>query len=148
MQKIVDNTKLPVFVKGILHPDDAKQALDIGVKGIIVSNHGGRQCDGLVSSLEMLPQIAHVVDKKAYVLFDSGIRTGVDIVKALALGADAVCIGRPIAYGLTLAGEKGVQAVLENLISEFLITLALCGVTNINQIDSNILRNIGSKKYL
>ena len=95
-------TKLPIVLKGILHADDARKALDAGMDGIIVSNHGGRQVDGSIASLEALPEIIKVVGGKVPVLLDSGIRGGADVFKALALGATAVCIGRPYVYGWLL----------------------------------------------
>ena len=112
-------TKLPVLLKGILHPDDARKAIDYGMNGIIVSNHGGRQVDGSISTLEALPSIVDTVQGKIPVLMDSGIRGGADIFKALALGAKAVCIGRPYVYGLAIAGEQGVKEVLQNTLTEF-----------------------------
>lgn len=118
-------TSLPVLLKGILHPEDAKLAVANGIDGIIVSNHGGRQLDGVISSIDALPVIAEAVDGAIPILFDSGIRRGSDIVKAIALGADAVCIGRPFVYGLAAGGQKGVEQVLENLYQEMSVTLSL-----------------------
>lgn len=120
-------TKLPVILKGILHPDDAIKALDHGVDGIIVSNHGGRQMDGAVGALDTLAAIADAVSDKTTVLFDSGIRRGADVFKAMALGAKAVLIGRPYAYGLAIAGEQGVKEVLANLLADIDLTLGLAG---------------------
>lgn len=120
-------TKLPVIVKGILHPDDAKKAIDNGADGIIVSNHGGRQMDGAIGALETLAAIADAVVHKTTILFDSGIRRGADVFKAMALGAKAVLIGRPYAYGLALAGEQGVKEVLANLLADVDLTLGLAG---------------------
>lgn len=120
-------TGLPILLKGIQHPDDAALAVEHGFDGIIVSNHGGRQVDGAVGALDQLPACADRVAGKAAVLFDSGVRTGADVLKALALGADAVCVGRPFVYGLALDGEAGVEAVLGNLIAELDLTLALAG---------------------
>jgi lactate 2-monooxygenase len=117
----------PIVLKGIQHVDDALQALDAGMDGIIVSNHGGRQVDRAVGSLAMLPGILAAVDRRAPVLFDSGIRTGADAALALALGADAVLLGRPYAYGLALGGEDGVRHVLRSVLAELDITLALSG---------------------
>lgn len=97
-------TKLPILLKGILHPDDARKALDAGMDGIIVSNHGGRQVDGSIASLDALPEVIRAVGGKIPVLLDSGVRGGADVFKALALGASAVCIGRPYVYGLAIAG--------------------------------------------
>jgi isopentenyl diphosphate isomerase/L-lactate dehydrogenase-like FMN-dependent dehydrogenase len=117
----------PIVLKGILHPDDARRAADAGIDGVVVSNHGGRQVDGSIAALDALPGVAAAVGDRIEVLFDSGIRTGGDIVKALALGARAVLIGRPIAYGLAHEGEAGVRHVLRSLLADFDLTLGLCG---------------------
>jgi isopentenyl diphosphate isomerase/L-lactate dehydrogenase-like FMN-dependent dehydrogenase len=117
----------PIVLKGILHPDDARRAADAAVDGIVVSNHGGRQVDGSIAALDALPDVAAAVGDRIEVLFDSGIRTGADIVKALALGARAVLIGRPVAYGLAHDGEVGVRHVLRSLLADFDLTLGLCG---------------------
>jgi len=132
-------TKLPVLLKGILHPDDARKAIDYGMNGIIVSNHGGRQVDGSISTLEALPSIVEAVQEKIPVLMDSGIRGGADIFKALALGAKAVCIGRPYVYGLAIAGELGVKEVLQNTITDFELTMALAGCATISEITRSTL---------
>lgn len=128
-------TKLPIILKGILHPDDALRAIDIGVDGIIVSNHGGRQVEGSVSSIEMLPAIVKAVDDRIPILMDSGIRTGADMFKAIALGAKAVCLGRPWVYGLALEGEAGVTAVIKNLMADFELTMGLAGCKSVEEID-------------
>ncbi|MCT8266295.1 alpha-hydroxy-acid oxidizing protein [Afifella sp. JA880] len=120
-------TRLPILLKGIVHPDDARQAVDAGVDGIIVSNHGGRQVDGALAALDALPGVAAAVNGRIPILFDSGIRTGADILKAKALGAAAVLIGRPYVYGLALAGERGVREVIDNLSADLDLTMALCG---------------------
>ncbi len=127
-------TKLPVLLKGILHPDDACKAIDFGMDGIIVSNHGGRQVDGSISTIEALPSIVDAVQNKIPVLMDSGIRGGADIFKALALGAKAVCVGRPYVYGLAVAGETGVTEVLQNMLTDFELTMGLSGCKNISEI--------------
>jgi lactate 2-monooxygenase len=132
-------TKLPILLKGILHPDDARKALDEGMNGIIVSNHGGRQVDGAVSSIEMLPEIVAAVHDRVPVLLDSGIRGGADVFRALALGAKAVCIGRPYVYGLALNGEEGVRTVLQNLLAEFELTMALAGCKSLAEISRDCL---------
>ncbi len=126
------HTRLPILLKGILHPDDARRALDAGVDGIIVSNHGGRQVDGAVSSIEVLPAIAAAVAGQVPIILDSGVRTGADIFKAIALGATAVGIGRPYAYGLAIAGAPGVSAVLRNLWADFELTVRLSGLQRVN----------------
>lgn len=135
-----EHTDLPILLKGILHPDDAKKALDFGVDGIIVSNHGGRQVDGAVSSLDALPPIVEAVGKELPVLMDGGIRRGADVIKALSLGAKAVLVGRPCMYGLAVAGEQGVYEVLRNLLADTDITLALCGCSSIAELNESILQ--------
>jgi lactate 2-monooxygenase len=110
-----ERTRLPIVLKGIQHPDDAQRAVDGGIDGIVVSNHGGRQVDGAVATLDALPAVVDVVDGRIPVLLDSGIRSGADIFKALALGARAILLGRPYVYGLALAGEAGVREVVTNL---------------------------------
>jgi lactate 2-monooxygenase len=139
LQFLREHTTLPIVLKGILHPDDARKAMDYGMDGIIVSNHGGRQVDGSVSTIEMLPAIAQVVQKKIPVLLDSGIRGGADVFKALALGASAVCIGRPYVYGLAIAGEQGVREVVQNLQADFELTMALAGCKDISEIKRETL---------
>jgi isopentenyl diphosphate isomerase/L-lactate dehydrogenase-like FMN-dependent dehydrogenase len=120
-------TRLPVLLKGILHPDDARRAVEHGVEGVIVSNHGGRQVDGAVASLDALPAVAEAVAGRAAVLFDGGIRRGADVFKALSLGARAVLLGRPYCWGLAVRGEDGVREVLRNLIADVELTLGLAG---------------------
>jgi|APTNR8051073442_1049403.scaffolds.fasta_scaffold00005_31 lactate 2-monooxygenase len=132
-------TKLPLLLKGIVHPDDARKALDTGMDGIIISNHGGRQVDGSIATLDALPAIVDVVQSKVPVLLDSGIRGGADVFKALALGAKAVCIGRPYVYGLAIAGEQGVYEVLRNLMADFELTMGLSGCKNIAEINSGMI---------
>ncbi|MBM7663012.1 isopentenyl diphosphate isomerase/L-lactate dehydrogenase-like FMN-dependent dehydrogenase [Bacillus mesophilus] len=135
-------TNLPILLKGILHPDDARLALEHGVDGIIVSNHGGRQVDGAITSIEALPEICDVVQDQIPVLLDSGIRRGADIVKALSLGAKAVLVGRPYMYGLALAGEEGVKQVLRNLIADFDLTMALSGKSTISELNRDLLKKV------
>ncbi|MFC4637153.1 alpha-hydroxy-acid oxidizing protein [Deinococcus hohokamensis] len=120
-------TRLPILLKGILHPDDAREAAARGVDGLIVSNHGGRQIDGEVAALDMLPGVVAAAGDLP-VLLDSGVRTGSDVAKALALGARAVLLGRPYVYGLAIAGEAGVREVIQNVLAEFDLTLGLLGV--------------------
>ncbi|HUQ61631.1 lactate 2-monooxygenase [Lentzea sp.] len=117
----------PIVLKGIQHPDDARRAVESGMDGVVVSNHGGRQVDGAVGSLDALPSIVEAVGEQVDVLFDSGIRTGADVVKALALGAKAVMVGRPFAYGLAHGGQVGVTHVLRSLLADFDLTLGLSG---------------------
>lgn len=133
------HTKLPLVLKGILHPGDAMKAVDYGMDGIIVSNHGGRQVDGAISTIEALPKIMEVINTRLPVLLDSGVRGGADVFKALALGAKAVCIGRPYVYGLTLAGQEGVKAVLQNFMTDFELTMGLAGCKNISEITKDSL---------
>ncbi len=120
-------TSLPLLAKGVLTADDARRALDAGVDGIVVSNHGGRQVDGAVASLDALVEVRSAVGSEATVLMDGGIRGGADVLKALALGANAVLLGRPYVYGLAVGGQPGVEAVLQQLAAETDITLALMG---------------------
>jgi lactate 2-monooxygenase len=136
------STKLPILLKGIVHSDDARKALDAGMDGIIISNHGGRQTDGSIGTLDALPKIAEVIQNKVPILLDSGVRGGADVVKAIALGAKAVCVGRPYVYGLTLGGEQGVYEVMRNIMSEFELTMALAGCKNVAEINSKILTRI------
>ncbi|TYS88984.1 lactate 2-monooxygenase [Rossellomorea aquimaris] len=137
-----DHTSLPILLKGILHPDDAKLAIDHGMDGIIVSNHGGRQVDGAVGALDSLPMICQVVNGRIPVLFDSGIRRGADIVKALALGASSVLLGRPYMYGLTLAGEQGVKDVIRNVLADLDLTMALSGQASVSELDPSLLTDV------
>ncbi|WP_424139810.1 alpha-hydroxy-acid oxidizing protein [Roseomonas chloroacetimidivorans] len=132
-------TRLPIILKGILYPDDARQALDAGVDGIIVSNHGGRQVNGAVSSMEARPGIVDAVDGRVPILFDCGIRTGADIIKAIALGARAVLIGRPYVYALALAGEAGVREVIRNFATDLDLTLGLAGRRSLSELDRPVL---------
>lgn len=134
-----ERTRLPILVKGILHPDDACHALAVGMNGIIVSNHGGRQVDGAVAALDALPGVVTAAEGRVPVLFDSGIRTGADVIKALALGARAVLLGRPYAYGLALAGEEGVREVLRNLAADLDLTLGLAGRRSLAELDPSVL---------
>lgn len=134
-----DKTKLPILLKGILHPDDARMAIDHGMDGIIISNHGGRQVDGSISTFEALPSVVQVVQDRIPVLLDSGIRGGADIFKALALGAKAVCVGRPYVYGLTIDGQRGVTEVMSNLMADFDLTMGLAGCRNVNEITRDTL---------
>jgi lactate 2-monooxygenase len=134
-----EHTDLPILLKGILHPDDARRAVDAGIDGIVVSNHGGRQVDGSIATLEALPAVAQAVSGRIPVLIDSGIRGGADAFKALALGASAVLIGRPYVYGLAIAGSRGVREVLENFRADFELTMALAGCASVAQIDAGTL---------
>lgn len=128
------HTTLPILLKGILHPNDAKLAIDKGIDGIIVSNHGGRQLDGVISSLEALPAIAEAVQGRIPILIDSGIRRGSDVVKAIALGADAVLLGRPYIYALAAGGQAGVEHLISSFIQEINVSMGLVGAATIEQL--------------
>jgi isopentenyl diphosphate isomerase/L-lactate dehydrogenase-like FMN-dependent dehydrogenase len=134
-----ESTELPVVLKGILHPADAREASERGYDGVVVSNHGGRQVDGSIPSLEALPEIVAAVPDEFTVLFDSGIRTGADIVKAIALGASAVLVGRPWVWGLALGGEAGATAVLRGLLADLDLSMAMWGLRSIEEIDADVL---------
>ena len=136
-------TSLPVLLKGVLHPDDASRALDHGVDGIVVSNHGGRQVDRSVATLDALPAIVERVAGRVPIVLDSGIRGGADAVIALSLGATAVGIGRPYAYGLAVAGQDGVREVVRNHIAELDLTLGLAGHRSIAELGPETLRAAG-----
>ena len=132
-------TDLPILLKGILHPDDARAAIEQGMDGVIVSNHGGRQVDGSIASLDALPAVVQAVPDEFPVLVDSGIRTASDIIKALALGARAVLLGRPFVWGLTLGGEDGVRQVVRSMLAELDLTLALSGHRSLQTLTPDIL---------
>ena len=142
IRQLRDMTELPIIVKGIQHPEDAALALDAGVNTIMVSNHGGRQVDGSISSLDALVGVMDVVGGKVDVLFDSGIRSGMDAFKALALGAKAVGIGRPFVLALALAGERGVRDLLLNYVAEFELTMGLSGCRNVQEINGDFLKRV------
>jgi lactate 2-monooxygenase len=133
----------PIVLKGIQHVDDARLAVDAGMDGIVVSNHGGRQVDGAVGSLDVLPEIAAAVGERITVLFDSGVRTGADIVKALSLGAKAVLLGRPYVYGLALAGEDGVRHAVRSVLADLDLTVALSGNRRVSDLSPATLRRVG-----
>ena len=132
-------TSLPIVVKGILHVEDAREAARRGVDGVVVSNHGGRQVDGALASLDALAPIAEAVGDDLAVLFDSGVRGGADVIKALALGADAVLLGRPYTWGLVLEGQAGVETVLKMILAELDLSMALCGYTSPGQLGPDAL---------
>jgi lactate 2-monooxygenase len=132
-----DRTRLPLLVKGVLTGEDAQRARESGVDGIVVSNHGGRQVDGAVAALDALVEVREEVGPDAVVLMDGGIRRGADVLKALALGADAVLLGRPYAYGLAVGGQEGVETVIRHLMAETDLTLALIGGTRAADLDSS-----------
>nr|WP_279580702.1 alpha-hydroxy acid oxidase [Fodinicola feengrottensis] len=132
-------TDLPVILKGILHPDDAILAVEHGAAAVIVSNHGGRQLDTTPASIRALPAVVRAVGGRIPVLLDGGIRRGTDVVKALALGATAVGVGRPVVWGLAVDGGKGVSAVLEILRAELEHTLLLCGYGSVRELVAGLL---------
>jgi lactate 2-monooxygenase len=139
IERLRDMTKLPILLKGIRHPQDAAKAAATGVDGVVVSNHGGRQVDGETAALDALPGVVAAA-KDLPVLMDSGIRSGADMAKALALGARAVLLGRPYVYGLAIAGEQGVREVIRNMLGEFDLTLALCGLAAASELDWKCLK--------
>jgi lactate 2-monooxygenase len=132
----------PIVLKGIQHVDDARMAANLGMDGIVVSNHGGRQVDGAIASLTVLPEIADAVGDRLTVLFDSGIRSGTDIIKALSLGAKAVLLGRPWVYGMGIAGKEGAKEVIQGILADFDQSMCLAGFKSIGELDKKILRNI------
>lgn len=134
-----DLTTLPLLIKGVVRADDAAKAVDAGVDGIVVSNHGGRQLDTSIPTIEALPAIAEAVDGRAQLLLDGGIRRGTDVIKALALGAHAVCIGRPILWGLADDGQAGAEHVLQLLADELDLAMALCGTPNVAAITRDLV---------
>jgi 4-hydroxymandelate oxidase len=123
-----------VLLKGVLHPEDARLAIDHGAAGVIVSNHGARQLDTVPATIDVLPGIVEAVDGKIEVLIDGGIRRGTDVFKALALGAKAVAVGRPIIWGLAVDGRQGARRVLDLLRKDFQLTMKLCGCTSVEEI--------------
>ena len=137
---ICAHTRLPVVLKGVLHPIDARRATDHGVAGVIVSNHGGRQLDTVPASVDVLGEIVAAIDGRIEVFVDGGIRRGTDVVKALALGAKAVGVGRPIIWGLAVDGDQGVKRVLAILRREFDVAMALCGCSEIAEINNDLLQ--------
>jgi len=139
-----ERTALPIVLKGIAHPDDARLAVDNGADAIIVSNHGGRQLDTMPAAIELLPPIAAAVGGRVPLLLDGGIRRGTDVVKALALGAVAVAVGRPVLWGLAVAGAHGVLQVLQTLQSELDSTLALCGCGSPADVTRDLVRLSGT----
>jgi isopentenyl diphosphate isomerase/L-lactate dehydrogenase-like FMN-dependent dehydrogenase len=147
-QRLRDVTRLPLLVKGVVHPDDARRAVDHGAAGVIVSNHGGRQLDGCVGALDALPGVVAAIGDEATVLFDSGIRRGSDIFKALALGACSTLVGRPYCYGLAVGGEKGVRDVVANLVGDFDLTLGLAGFNSCREVDRASLVEVASQPVI
>jgi L-lactate dehydrogenase (cytochrome) len=136
-------TRLPILLKGILHPDDARRAVDEGADGVVVSTHGGRQVDRSIAALDALPDVVAAVEDRIPVLLDSGVRSGADVLVAVALGARAALVGRPVAWGLGLGGEDGARQVLEDVMGEFDLTLGLAGLTSVDQLSPDVLRRVG-----
>ncbi len=139
VRRLRDQTPLPILLKGILHPEEAAEAVEHGVSGIVVSNHGGRQLEGAISALDALPGIVKAVAGRAAVLLDGGVRRAPDALKAIALGADAVMLARPYVYGLALAGERGVGQVLQNFLADFHTSLALVGCGSVEELDASFI---------
>jgi 4-hydroxymandelate oxidase len=133
-------TRLPLLLKGILHSADAKRAVDHGAAGVIVSNHGGRQLDTVPATIDALPDVVAAADGRLEIIIDGGIRRGTDVLKALALGAGAVGVGRPIVWGLAVGGDQGVSRVLQLLRKDFELAMRLCGCTSVNEISQDIIR--------
>ena len=136
-------TQLPLLLKGICHPDDARRAIDAGVDGIYCSTHGGRQANGGLPALDCLPAVVDA-SGSVPVVFDSGVRSGPDVIKAMALGAAAVAIGRPYAYGLALGGQRGVEHVLKCLLAEIDLTMAIDGCPRLRDLNRDALRRLGA----
>ncbi|MBA4849314.1 alpha-hydroxy acid oxidase [Emticicia sp. BO119] len=132
-------TKIPVLLKGILNPEDAIKAVQTGVDGIVVSNHGARNLDTVPSTIEVLPRVAEKIDNKIPILLDGGIRRGTDVIKAIALGAKAVLIGKPICYGLACGGAQGVAKVIQILKDELLLAMILTGRNSLLKIDQSVI---------
>jgi 4-hydroxymandelate oxidase len=130
---------LPVLVKGVLRGDDAAECVRAGAAGVVVSNHGGRQLDGAVATADALPEVLDAVGGDVEVYVDGGVRRGTDVVKALALGARAVLIGRPVIWGLATGGASGVQAVLDGFATEFVRAMALCGARTVDELTPDLI---------
>ncbi|KAM1059923.1 hypothetical protein ACFX15_023949 [Malus domestica] len=140
-------TNLPILIKGVLTHEDARKAMEVGVAGIVVSNHGARQLDYTPATISVLEEVVHAVGGKIPVLFDGGIRRGTDVFKALALGAQAVLVGRPVVYGLAANGKQGVKRVIEMLKDEFELTMALSGCPRIRDITRSHVRTESDKLH-
>ena len=142
LEWIRGETDLPIVAKGIMTGEDAELCAQVGIEGVIVSNHGGRGLDNTLATIEVLPEVVAAAKGRLEVLLDGGIRRGADVVKALALGAKAVCIGRPLFWGLAVDGEQGVRRVLEILREEVELTMARCGKTNVKGVDSSVVAKV------
>lgn len=141
LEEVAGRCELPIIVKGVLRADDAIAAVEAGASAIVVSNHGGRNLDSALSGFRALPAVVDKVDGRVPVLMDGGVRRGTDVLKALALGADGVLVGRPVIWGLTVAGSRGVEHVLRTLTRELAMAMALCGVRNISDIGQDIIHD-------
>jgi 4-hydroxymandelate oxidase len=139
LEWLMSTSSLPVIPKGILSPEDARIAIEVGARALIVSNHGGRQLDDVVATLDALPAVAHIAAGKAEVLVDGGIRRGTDVLKAKALGARAVLLGRPVYWGLAVGGESGVERVLQLIRAELELDLKLSGCTTVDDISRSLI---------
>ncbi|WP_241248940.1 lactate 2-monooxygenase [Rhodococcus sp. X156] len=139
LETLRERTRLPIVLKGILHPDDARRAVELGVDAIVVSNHGGRQVDRSIASLDALIAVREAIGPDPTVLFDSGIRTGADVFVALAHGADACLLGRPYMYGLAVGGQQGVEEVIANIVAELDLTMGLTGATHASAISPDLV---------
>ncbi|WP_119166757.1 alpha-hydroxy-acid oxidizing protein [Algihabitans albus] len=135
LERLRRSTRLPILLKGVLHPDDARRAVEAGAEGVVVSNHGGRQVDGSIAALHALGPVAEAVSGRIAVLFDSGVRSGADVLKAIALGADAVLLGRPYVWGLACEGADGVTEVALRLLADIDLSLALTGADALDRLD-------------
>ena len=140
---LVAHTSLPIVLKGILDPEDARRAFDLGARGVIVSNHGGRQLDSAVASLDALPAVVDATAGRGEILIDGGFRRGTDVLKALALGARAILLGRPFLWGLAVDGEEGVLRVLELLRGELARNLLLGGRRGVADVDHSFIAPVG-----
>ncbi|MDQ6816131.1 MAG: alpha-hydroxy-acid oxidizing protein [Actinomycetota bacterium] len=139
LDRLREMTHLPIALKGVLHPDDARMAREHGIAAVVVSNHGGRQVDGAIASLDALPRVLDAVEGELEVLLDSGVRSGADAAKAIALGARAVLLGRPYLWGLAVGGEVGVLQVLRSILAELDLTVGFCGHTRADTLDARVL---------
>ncbi len=146
IQFIKQFTGLPVIVKGILRPDDADRFIRAGADAIQVSNHGGRQIDGVPASMTALPPIVAIVNRRVPIILDGGVRRGIDIVRAIAMGADAVAIGRPFMYGLGMGGAKGVQSVAEHINNDLKTTMLLTGAKRLSDLNPNFIEIVGQNE--
>ena len=142
LEWLVSRTSLPVIVKGVVRADDARHAVDAGARGLVVSNHGGRQLDYAIASLDALPAVVQAVAGRLPVLLDGGVRRGTDVLKALCLGASGVLIGRPYLYALAVRGADGVREMLEMLRGEIVLSMSLLGVPRLSELTGDLLAKI------